>query len=177
MNINLSIDIPKEYNDMSQGELAQLSVNIKKLVDELNYALKQLDESNMSDEFLSKIKSSRENLNDAGDALDRLEEINGNIQSLQARCGANENAIQALQASAGKIISFQTTSANGPWYVYDSSIKADSIIQVIPDIADAYTYNYFGMYIDYVYTGTVRFICMNTAPAYNLSFSGKMIIR
>ena len=42
MNINLSIDIPKEYNDMSQGELAQLSVNIKKLVDELNYVLNHI---------------------------------------------------------------------------------------------------------------------------------------
>lgn len=42
MNINLTIDIPKEYNDMSESEIAKLSVNIKKLVDELNYILNQM---------------------------------------------------------------------------------------------------------------------------------------
>lgn len=57
MNINLSIDIPKEYNDMSQGELAQLSVNIKKLVDDINYVFSQIDEQNLTNVFKMRLDS------------------------------------------------------------------------------------------------------------------------
>ena len=70
MNINLNIDIPKEYNDMSQGELAQLSVNIKKLVADINYAFSQLDEENLSKRFkqrLDDVQKTAENTKKAYD--------------------------------------------------------------------------------------------------------------
>ena len=79
MNTNLSIDIPKEYNDMSDEEIARLSVAIKKLLDDLNYHLTQLDENNLSKKFAERIDKIEEM---AKESAKKTEALNEEIEML-----------------------------------------------------------------------------------------------
>lgn len=55
--MNLKFDLPPEYNDMSQSEVARLAVQIKTLVDDLNYILSNIDESNLASSLKEKINN------------------------------------------------------------------------------------------------------------------------
>ena len=72
--MKLTFDLPKEYNDMSKGEIAQLSMKVKKLVDDLNYILSNLSEENLSKALKEKINTASEQ---ASACLDAIEEMKG----------------------------------------------------------------------------------------------------
>lgn len=74
MRISLSVDIPKEYNDMSKGEVARLSIEIKKLVDDLNFYLNKIDDDNFSDEYNKKTAGIEKALSDIQERLKAIEE-------------------------------------------------------------------------------------------------------
>lgn len=74
MRISLSVDIPKEYNDMSKGEVARLSIEIKKLVDDLNFYLNKIDDENFSDEYNEKTAGVEKTLSDIQERLKAIEE-------------------------------------------------------------------------------------------------------
>jgi ElaB/YqjD/DUF883 family membrane-anchored ribosome-binding protein len=77
--MKLTFDLPKEYNDMSRGEIAQLSMKIKKLVDDLNFVLSNLSEENMTKALREKLQQTssdaKKALEIAKDAMDAIEEI------------------------------------------------------------------------------------------------------
>jgi len=74
MRISLSVDIPKEYNDMSKGEVARLSIEIKKLVDDLNFYLNKIDDDNFSDEYNKKTAGIEKALSDIQERLKAIED-------------------------------------------------------------------------------------------------------
>lgn len=57
MRISLTLDIPKELNDMSRGETAKLAMELKKIIDELNFHLNRIDDENFSDEFRQRFEN------------------------------------------------------------------------------------------------------------------------
>lgn len=77
--MKLTFDLPKEYNDMSRGEIAQLSMKIKKLVDDLNFVLSNLSEENMTKALRERLQQTsldaEKALEIAKDAMDAIEEI------------------------------------------------------------------------------------------------------
>lgn len=79
--MRLIFDLPKEYNDMSKGEIAQLSMKVKKLVDDLNYILSNLSEENLSKALKEKINTASEQ---ASACLDAIEEMKGGESDVSA---------------------------------------------------------------------------------------------
>ena len=77
--MKLTFDLPPEYNDMSEGEIAQLSMKIKKLVDDLNFVLSNLSEENMTKALRERLQQTsfdaKKALEIAKDAMDAIEEI------------------------------------------------------------------------------------------------------
>ena len=77
--MKLTFDLPPEYNDMSKGEIAQLSMKIKKLVDDLNFVLSNLSEENMTKALRERLQQTsfdaKKALEIAKDAMDAIEEI------------------------------------------------------------------------------------------------------
>ena len=58
--MKLTFDLPTEYNDMSQSEVARLAVQVKTLVDDLTYILSHIDENNLAPSLKEKINSAYE---------------------------------------------------------------------------------------------------------------------
>ena len=56
MNMKLKLDLPVTVNDMSDGELAKVILSIKKLVDDLNFILENLEEENLGKKLRDKIQ-------------------------------------------------------------------------------------------------------------------------
>ncbi len=126
MNINLSIDIPKEYNDMSQEELAQLSVNIKKLVDELNYVFSQIDEENMTQKFQKR--------------LERIQKIAETTQT------AYNNYI-AAQSNCRFHVTLKDKNQVFNVADYTSASIEGKAMLIIPDVASDIRFKQQGIYI------------------------------
>lgn len=87
--MKLTFDLPKEYNDMSRGEIAQLSMKIKKLVDDLNFVLSNLSEENMTKALRERLqqtssdaKKALEIAEDAMDAIEEIKEGDGNVSAV-----------------------------------------------------------------------------------------------
>lgn len=87
--MKLTFDLPKEYNDMSRGEIAQLSMKIKKLVDDLNFVLSNLSEENMTKALRERLqqtssdaKKALEIAKDAMDAIEEIKEGDGNVSAV-----------------------------------------------------------------------------------------------
>lgn len=74
--MKLTFDLPIEFNDMSKGEIAQFSIKIKKLVDDLNYILSNLTEANLGTALKDKINTASEQASACFDALKKEGEAN-----------------------------------------------------------------------------------------------------
>ncbi len=77
--MKLTFDLPVRYNDVSDSDIGQLYVQVKKLVDDLNYILSNISEDNLSVALKNKLKSTSESaqkaLTDAQKALDAIDEM------------------------------------------------------------------------------------------------------
>jgi hypothetical protein len=74
MRIRLSVDIPKEYNDMSEGKVAKLAIELKKLVNDLNFYLNEFDSENFSDEYNRKMAEIENALSDLKERTKAIED-------------------------------------------------------------------------------------------------------
>lgn len=74
MRIRLSVDIPKEYNDMSEGKVAKLAIELKKLVNDLNFYLNEFDSENFSDEYNRKMAEIENALSDVKERTKAIED-------------------------------------------------------------------------------------------------------
>ena len=74
MRIRLSVDIPKEYNDMSEGKVAKLAIELKKLVNDLNFYLNEFDSENFSDEYNRKMSEIEDTLSDVKERTKAIED-------------------------------------------------------------------------------------------------------
>lgn len=74
MRIRLSVDIPKEYNDMSEGKVAKLAIELKKLVNDLNFYLNEFDSENFSDEYNRKMAKIENALSDVKERTKAIED-------------------------------------------------------------------------------------------------------
>lgn len=131
MYINLKLDIPKEYNDISNGEIAKLSMELKKIVDDLNFYLNRLDGENFTDKY------------------------NAEIESLAKRIAALETSVSTLNTKASKIIRTSGTfkgSNNVGGTITCSDVKAGDVIAL--GYGGNYIYNY-GLYVTGVSAGKV----------------------
>ena len=94
--MKLTFDLPKEYNDMSKGEIAQLSMKVKKLVDDLNFVLSNLSEENMTQALREKLKQTSSEAEkalkvaeEAMKAIEELKEGDGNVSAVDEVFGEN----------------------------------------------------------------------------------------
>ena len=74
MRIRLSVDIPKEYNDMSEGKVAKLAIELKKLVNDLIFYLNEFDSENFSDEYNRKMAEIENALSDVKERTKAIED-------------------------------------------------------------------------------------------------------
>ena len=80
--MNLTFDLPIQYNDLSQSEIGQLSIKIKKLVDDLNYILNNISEENISSALKDKLNSTADNAEKALSEIKEMKEGETNVSSV-----------------------------------------------------------------------------------------------
>lgn len=80
--MKLTFDLPKEYNDMSRSEIARLAVQVKKLVDDLNYILNNISEDNLSIALRDKINTASDNATECLESISKMEEGEVNVSSV-----------------------------------------------------------------------------------------------
>lgn len=142
MHINLKLDIPKEYNDISKLEIAKLSMELKKIVDDLNFYLNCIDEENFTDKYNAKIE----------ELIERISTLELETNSIDSRL---------TQTESGTVRKIKTTysgymnSSGG--IINVASIKANDIVQVIPISQTASSYwCKFGGYVSSVDEGIIN---------------------
>lgn len=153
MRIDLTCDIPKEYNDLSRSEIAGLSVQFKRLVDDLNFYLNRIDKDNLSDEFVSQ--------------LENIENLNNGLDDIKIKLAEIQTKIPQK---------FHTTfSAKNSGIIQNELIKSDSIVQIIPDEDSARSFAVRSAYIDEINDGnlTIAFVTSSTA---NLTYNVTVIL-
>ena len=55
MSTKLKLDLPVDVNDMTNSDTGRIIIAVKKLVDDLNFALSNIDMSNLGKELKNKL--------------------------------------------------------------------------------------------------------------------------
>lgn len=57
MSTKLKLDLPVDFNDMTNSDTGRIIIAVKKLVDDLNFALSNIDMSNLGKELKIKLNN------------------------------------------------------------------------------------------------------------------------